>query len=203
MLGAPALVALAVAGCGAAASQPKLHNTAEQRLLSLVARARADATEHDGAGVHSVLGEFVSDVQTLTAAGQLSPTTAGRLDRAARATAAQAARQLHPASKVPARTASTTTQATGPGTTTSPPVTNPPAVKSTPPTQHDPPPASGNPAGQANQGYNGSEPAQPGHGPRHDHGHWQAHDGWSVAGQGGAGSTWAQWWNYVTGGRGD
>jgi hypothetical protein len=95
-LGALALVALSMAGCGAAAerSRASLHPAAERQLLSLVARARADASDHNGRAVRTVLGEFVSDVRTLRSSGQLSRTTATNLDRVARVTEAQAAKQL-------------------------------------------------------------------------------------------------------------
>ena len=90
-----ALVALAVAGCGAAGNQQKLHLTSEKRLLSLVARARVDASRHNGTAVHAVLGEFVSEVDTLRTSGQLSHATANNLTGEARATAGAASRQLH------------------------------------------------------------------------------------------------------------
>lgn len=189
-LGAPALVALAVAGCGAAASQPKLHNTAEKRLLSLVANARVDATNHDGTAVRAVLGEFVSNIRTLRASGQLSGATAGRLGREARAAAAQAARQLHPKLAVRAGTATTPAQSLDPVTSSTPATAEGPPAR-----RHARAPANGAPAG-------------PGQG--HGRGHGYGHHGWSrvagganTAGTQAATNAWAQWWKDVTGGGGD
>jgi hypothetical protein len=184
-LGGLALVALVVAGCGAASSQQRasLHTSGEKRLLSLVARARVDASKHDGTAVHAVLGEFVSEVRTLNTAGQLSGTTAGKLDRAARLTAAQAQQQLHPAAAAnPAIQTTTATQATtvptpDPNTTTSPaPATTPTPGATTGPSG-PPSPAANTPA-QNGQGDDQSGPAGPGHG--HAYGHRDADErsGW-------------------------
>jgi hypothetical protein len=180
-LGALALVAVVVAGCGAASSQQNasLHANGEKRLLSLVARAHVDASEHNGTAVHAVLGEFVSEVRTLNTSGQLSGTTAGSLDRAARLTAAQAERQLHPAATANAATnASTATQTTpdagpDPATTTSPtpattPTPGPPGGTVAPPNQ--PSPATNTPA-QNGPGNNQGHSLPPGHGHGHGYGH--------------------------------
>jgi hypothetical protein len=95
-LGATALVALVVAGCDSGTRRnASLRPRSEKRLLSLVARARTDASGHHGSAVHAVLGEFVSEVERLKKAGQLGTATAAHLERAARATAAGAARELH------------------------------------------------------------------------------------------------------------
>lgn len=200
-LGVPALVALAVAGCGAAASRPRLHSSSEKRLLSLVARARTDASTRNGPAVHADLGEFVSDVKTLTTSGQISRATAGKLDRQARATAAQAVEQLPrtPASAATtATTATTVTQAAGPSTTTTPATGHP-----TPPAQHTPPPPHKHDQGPGktppppkhDQGPGGGRPDPVKPGPGHEHGH--GHGGRSSS-QNAAG-----WWSYVIGGGGD
>lgn len=122
------LVALVIAGCGSTSGpRASLHPSAEKRLLSLVARARVDASAHEGTAVSAVLGEFVSEVNTLKQSGQLRGTTAARLERAARATAASAARRLHPKATHPAATASSgssgsqTSTAADPATTTTAP----------------------------------------------------------------------------------
>jgi hypothetical protein len=176
-----ALVALVVTGCGAASSQQRasLHTSGEKRLLSLVARARVDASKHDGTAVHAVLGEFVSEVRTLNTSGQLSGTTAGKLDRAARLTAAQAQQQLHPAAVTNTATQTTTTQTTAvptpdPGTTTVPaPATTPTSGAATGPSG-PPSPAANTPA-QNGQGDDQSGPPGRGHG--HAYGHRYADDG--------------------------
>ena len=175
-LGGLALVALVVAGCGAASSQQRasLHTSGEKRLLSLVARARVDASKHDGTAVHAVLGEFVSEVRTLNTSGQLSGTTAGKLDRAARLTAAQAQEQLHPAAATTTAAQTTTVPTPDPGTTTSPA----PAITPTPGATTGPPgppsPAAKTPS-QNGQGHDQGGPAGPGHG--HAYGHRYADDG--------------------------
>jgi hypothetical protein len=198
-LGASALVALVAAGCGTTSSQhkPSLHATAEKRLLSLVARARADATKQDGIAVHAVLGEFVAEVQTLKTSGQLTGTTAGRLDSRARTTAEQAAQQLHPA-KVAAAQANAATQ-----TITTPAAANPATPpKPTPGANSNPAPA-GNPPSPAattpqpnDQGSVGPAPPSPGHGHGHGYGHrlgegssswWTAVRNWINANSGGGG----------------
>jgi hypothetical protein len=188
-LGAPALVALAVAGCGASASQPKLHSSSEKRLLSLVQSARTDAAHHDGSAVNAALGEFVSEVRTLTTSGQLSATTAGKLDQQARSTARQAAQQLHPAAKVHTNTTTTTAQTVA--TTTQPATVSSPATRTPPPpvTQSDP-----------GQGDTGSGSPRPGH-HRYDHG--DGHGRWASGSQGDVAQAWAKWWSGVTGGQGD
>lgn len=191
-LGAPALVALVVAGCGASANQTKLHSSSEKRLLSLVQTARTDAAHHNGTAVHAALGEFVSEVRTLTISGQLSATTAGQLDQQARTTARQAAKQLHPAIKVQKNTATTTTQAVA--TTAEPPTVSSPATQtaSSPPATHSDP-------GQDDDRSGSTWPRHHGHGYERGYGH----DGGSSGGQGGDARSWAKWWNYVTGGQGD
>jgi hypothetical protein len=127
-LGASALVALIMAGCGST-GQPRasLHPSAEKRLLSLVARARLDASARDGSAVSAVLDEFVSEVTTLKRSGQLGNSTAAHLERAARATAAGAASRLHPRATHAAATAGSgrsgpqTATAADPATTTTAP----------------------------------------------------------------------------------
>jgi hypothetical protein len=177
-LGALALVAVVVAGCGAASSQQNasLHANGEKRLLSLVARARVDASKHNGTAVHAALGEFVSEVRTLNTAGQLSATTAGRLDRAARLTAAQAEQQLHPTAANSAATANTTQTATpDPATTTTPTPATTPTPGATPPgggpaAPNQPSPATNAPSQNA-QGNNQGDSPSPGHGHGHAYGH--------------------------------
>lgn len=201
MLGASALVALAVAGCGTAANQPKLHNSSEKRLLSLVARARADAAKHRGTAVHAVLGEFVSDVQTLTTSGQLSRSSAHRLAREARATAAQAAHELHPKAATTADASATTTQPATTITASTPAAGPTPATKTTANTPARPPVRQHNPR----QGPHGPALTPPKPGPRHGHRH--GHGG-RPAGHGGAekkniARAWAKWPDGATGGGGD
>jgi hypothetical protein len=209
-LGASALVALAVAGCGAAADQPKLHNASEKHLLSLVAHARVDASSHDGGAVHAALGEFVSDVKTLKTSGQLSGAVAGRLDRAARATAAQAARQLHPATAANgatrASTVTTATRTTDPATTTQaadPATTTAPAANPMPP--HGPPPGAANAQPQGNPCAGVPGVSLPGHG--HGDGHAHGHKGWwrivQSDGAGGVPNACIQWLKSLIGGGGD
>lgn len=214
-LGAPALVALAVAGCGAAASQPKLHRTSEKRLLSLVARARTDASNHNGSAVHADLGEFVSDVETLTTSGQLSRTTAGRLDREARATAAQAAVQLHQKPATQGTTIATATSATASSATQpadpTPSAGHPaPPVKNTPPPPNQKPPthnrAKQKPPKQNDQGHQGDGtdgPTWPDPGHQHGHGHADWSSSQSGAYETSVAKAWAKWWKRVTGGAGD
>jgi hypothetical protein len=189
-LGAPALVALAVAGCGAAASQPRLHNTSEKRLLSLVTRARTDASNHDGSAVDADLGQFVSEVKTLTTGGQLSEITAGKLDREARATAAQAVHQLRQKAATKASTAATAVLPAG-ATTTPASATNPspPAQNTSPRAQNTGPPVQNatQPAQQNNQ-VHGDEGSGTSPGPGHGHRHDNRHSGWSSS-QGGAHQT--------------
>jgi hypothetical protein len=194
-LGALALVAVVVAGCGAASSRQNasLHANGEKRLLSLVARARADASKHDGTAVHVVLGEFVSEVRTLTTSGQLSGTTAGRLDRAARLTAVQAEQQLHPATANAAAranatqtvtpdpaTTTSTTPATTPATTPTPAAT--PTPGATPPGGHAAPPNQPSPAtntpSQNAQGNNQGDSPSPGNGHGYGHRHGDAGSDW-------------------------
>jgi hypothetical protein len=190
-LGALALVAVVVAGCGAASSRQNasLHANGEKRLLSLVARARADASKHDGTAVHVVLGEFVSEVRTLTTSGQLSGTTAGRLDRAARLTAVQAEQQLHPATaNAAARANATQTVTPDPATTTSTtPATTPtpaatPTPGATPPGGHAAPPNQPSPAtntpSQNAQGNNQGDSPSPGNGHGYGHRHGDAGSDW-------------------------
>jgi hypothetical protein len=207
-LGASALVALAVAGCGAAADQPKLHSASEKHLLSLVAHARVEASSHDGGAVHAALGEFVSDVKTLKTSGQLSGAVAGRLDRAARATAAQAARQLHPATAAKGAsgtsTVTTATQTTDPAATTQaadPATTTSPAANPTPP--HGPPPGAANDQPQGNRCYGVPRASLPGHG----HGPAHGHKGWwrivQSNGAGGVPNACIQWLKSLIGGGGD
>lgn len=184
-LGAPAIVALVVAGCGASAHQTKLHSSSEKRLLSLVQTARTDAAHHNGTAVHAVLGEFVSEVRTLTTSGQLSASTAGQLDQQARTTARQAAKQLHRATEVQTNTATTTTQAVA--TTNEPPTVSPPAP------QTASPPATQSAPGQGDDRFGSTWPGPHGHGYGHDRG---------SSGQGDVRS-WAKWWHDVTGGQGD
>jgi hypothetical protein len=185
-LGALALVAVVVAGCGAASSQQNasLHANGEKRLLSLVTRARVDASKHNGTAVHAVLGEFVSEVRTLNTSGQLSGTTAGRLDRAARLTAAQAAQQLHPANAAAKANATQTATATtpDPATTTSTtpattptPGATPPGGTPAPPNQPSPPT---NTPSQNGQGNNQGGSPSPGHGHGYGHRHGDAGAGW-------------------------
>jgi hypothetical protein len=181
-LGGLALVALVVAGCGAASSQQRasLHTSGEKRLLSLVARARVDASKHDGTAVHAVLGEFVSEVRTLNTSGQLSGTTAGKLDRAARLTAAQAQQQLHPAAAADTATQTTpamqttTVSTPDPETTTSPTPAATPTPGATTGPSGPPSPAANTPA-QNGQGDDQSGPPGQGHG--HAYGHRYADDG--------------------------
>jgi hypothetical protein len=201
-LGASALVAVVVAGCGAAGTQqkPALHASAEKHLLSLVARARADAERHDGAAVHAVLGDFVSEVRTLKTAGQLTGTTAVNLDGEAHAAAAQAKRQLHAAKSASAEPGATTqtstapaaADATAPTTPTVPPsdATTTPAPARPSPTAPTPkattstPPAAGATSQQDDQGGDGSGAPWPGRG--HGHGHGYGHS---------YGSHAAAWWS--------
>jgi hypothetical protein len=144
-LGASALVALAVAGCGAGTERnASLHPTAEKRLLSLVARARVDASGRDGSAMHAVLGEFVSEVKTLKASGQLGGATAIKLERTARATASRAG-ELH-TTTAPAATATSGSQsstaadpkAPASGSASNPPPAHP-ATKPGPATKPSPP----------------------------------------------------------------
>jgi hypothetical protein len=184
-LGALALVAVVVAGCGAARSQQNasLHASGEKRLLSLVARARVDASKHNGTAVHAALGEFVSEVRTLNTAGQLSGTTAGRLDRAARLTAAQAEQQLHPATSNAASKANATQTATSdPATTTSPTPATTPTPGATPPGGHPAPPNQPSPATntppQKAHGNSQGDPPSPGHGHGYGHRYGDSGSGW-------------------------
>jgi hypothetical protein len=174
-----ALVALVVAGCGAASSQQRasLHTSGEKRLLSLVARARADASQHDGTAVHAVLGEFVSEVRTLNTSGQLSSTTAGKLDRAARLTAAQAQQQLHPAATANTATEATSVPTPDPGSTTSSvPATTPTPGATTGPSS--PPSPAANTPSQNGQGDDQTGPAGPGHGHGYGHRYAASGSGW-------------------------
>jgi hypothetical protein len=186
-----------VAGCGAAGidHKPSLHASAERRLLSQVARARVQATAHDGTAVHAVLGEFVSEVQTLEIAGQLTRTTAANLEHEARTTAAQAAERLRPAK--PANTKPQATTRTTAATTTTPDAPaaaaagvtpTPPATGATPaPAAADATPtppadttrsAAGAAPGQSDQG---SDSPWRGHGPGHGHRHDAGFTGWWTA----------------------
>jgi hypothetical protein len=179
-LGGLALVALVVAGCGAASTQQRasLHTSGEKRLLSLVARARVDASKHDGTAVHAVLGEFVSEVRTLNTSGQLSGTTAGKLDRAARLTATQAQQQLHPASAANTATQTTTVPAPDPGTITSTaPETTPTQGAATGPSG-PPSPAANTPAQNGQGDAQSGPPARPGHGHAYGHRYADHGSGW-------------------------
>jgi hypothetical protein len=181
-----------VAGCGASSThqKPTLHASAEKRLLSLVARARVDATAHDGTAVHAVLGEFVSEIQTLKTSGQLAGTIAASLDHEAHTTAAQAAERLHPAKPPetkPKTTAETTTAATS--TIAATPTT--PAVGTTPtaptaPVNSTPSSADGTPE----QNDQGSDSQRTGHGHRYGagaSGWWTAVRNWIESQPGGGG----------------
>jgi hypothetical protein len=199
-LGASALVALVVAGCGTTSSQhkPSLHVTAEKRLLSLVERARADATKQDGTAVHAVLGEFVAEVRTLKTSGQLTATTAGRLDGEASTTAEQAARQLHPRKVANTEPNAAILTATTPAAATPPPTPTTGANPKAPTTSATGPPAPpSTPATglqQNDQGSYGGASRSPGHG----HGYvrrlgesgsswWTALRNWINANSGGGG----------------
>jgi hypothetical protein len=162
----------------------------------LVVRARADATRQDGTAVHAVLGEFVAEVQTLKTTGQLTGTTAGRLDSEARTTAEQAAEQLHPAKVATvqpnAATHTTTTPAVANAAT--PPTPTHGAIPNPAPTSSaDNPPSNAATAPQQNdQGNGGSTPPSPGHGYGHRLGEggsswWTAVRNWINANSGGGG----------------
>jgi hypothetical protein len=199
-LGASALVALVAAGCGTVSSQhkPSLHVTAEKRLLSLVARARADATKQDGTAVHAVLGEFVAEVRTLKTSGQLTATTAGQLDGEASTTAEQAAQQLHPRKVATTEPNAAIQTATRPTAATPPPTPTTGANAKAPTTSANGPPAQpSTPATgpqQGDQGNYGGTSRSPGHG--HGYGHrlgesgsswWTALRNWIDANSGGGG----------------
>lgn len=93
-LAATVLAAMAVNGCGAAGGRTaRLPKTSEKALLTLVARARTDVSHHHDDAAHAVLAAFVSKVSRLRTAGELNAATAGGLDRQARLTSAQIARQ--------------------------------------------------------------------------------------------------------------
>jgi hypothetical protein len=171
-LGASALVAVVVAGCGASSthSNPSLHAGAEKRLLSLVARARTDATRHDGTAVDAVMGDFVSEVQTLKSSGQLTAGTAGSLAREARLTAAQASLQLRPAKSKGGTARATTQTSTAPASVTPATQTAPTTAPTTaadpaqtPATSQATTPASAGVQQQNDQG-DGSDSPWPGHG---------------------------------------
>lgn len=137
-LGASVLAAMAITGCGAAGDKPehRLHAAAEKSLLTLVARARTDVFDDNGAAAHTVLSEFVSELSTLRSSGRLSAGTAGHLERQARATAAQIKLQL------PASSADhVTTHPTDPTTTPQPATSSSGAAAMPPiaiPVRHDP-----------------------------------------------------------------
>ncbi len=105
LLGASVLAAFAVAGCGSAGDsrgnvRAALHATEEQHLLGLIASARNDASANNGVGVEATLSQFITQVSRLRSSGELTTAAAAGLDRQALATEAQAARQLHPATRV-------------------------------------------------------------------------------------------------------
>jgi hypothetical protein len=179
-----------VAGCGAASAPQKrsLHASAEQRLLALVSRARVAATAHDGTAVHTVLGEFVSEVQALKTSGQLTGSAAESLDREARTTAAQAAEQLHRAKPATKPKESTPTSVAAPVTMTADTATTPstPAAAATPsPTASGagtgPATAGGTAQQQNGQGTDDSNSPWSGHGHGYGHRHDAAGSAWWTA----------------------
>jgi hypothetical protein len=135
LLGACGVVALTVVGCGAsAARKPTLRPAGERRLLNLIAMARADASQHDETALHAALSQFVVDVGTLRASGQLSAATARSLERGAMATERQAASVSTSTTEqqVAITTATATTQTTEDGPA-------PPGHDGGPPPGHDHP----------------------------------------------------------------
>ncbi|HEX3616957.1 MAG TPA: hypothetical protein VHU61_10490 [Solirubrobacteraceae bacterium] len=136
--------------------------------------------------MHAVLGEFVSEVQTLEIAGQLTGTTAANLEHEARTTAAQAAERLRPAK--PANTKPRATTRTTAATTTTPDAPAPAAagVTPTPPAADATPTppadttrsAAGGAPGQSDQG---SDSPWRGHGPGHGHRHDAGFTAWWTA----------------------
>lgn len=88
---------MAIAGCGASAgdqSAAALHAKDEQHLLTLIQRARSDASARNDVGVDSDLSQFIAAVNQLRGSGKLKAATAAMLDRRALATEAQASQQL-------------------------------------------------------------------------------------------------------------
>lgn len=171
-LGAAALAAIAVAGCGTAGDpsgrdQAALRTANEQHLLKLIATARADAAANDGAGVESTLSQFVAQVKTLRSSGALSVATATALDRRAVETGRRAAQQLPPAVRVTdADTVDTAGRsvsaaaATPQATPSAPPQTSP-APTQTPSTPPQVPPASTQTPSPSTQPPASTTPAAP------------------------------------------
>lgn len=132
-----ALAALCFAVSGAAASgapSTSLRAQGEHRLLSLIARARADASRRNGIGVDAALSQFVSQVGVLHGAGQLSDAAAASLDQLALATETQAAARLRPReapSAAAAEVSNTAISPPSPRTTTVPPTTPAPSPRTT------------------------------------------------------------------------
>jgi hypothetical protein len=137
--------------------------------------------------VHTVLGEFVSEVQTLRISGQLTGTTAASLAHEARTTAAEAAQQFHRAkaasteSHEPAQT--TTAAATTIATTATTPAEDAPTQ--TAPTRQGATTsvqADGTPQ-QNDRGSDGisDSPWPRGHGHGYGHGHGAEASAWWTA----------------------
>jgi hypothetical protein len=101
LLATLASVALVLGGWAGAQASAKpatgrheLTASQTQRLLALVATARADATAHKAKAVFSTLSDFTSYVQSLRASGSIDGATAVKLLLRARITESQAAAQL-------------------------------------------------------------------------------------------------------------
>jgi ribulose kinase len=110
-----------------------------QKLLTLIARARTEATAHSAESVNGTLSEFTAYVDSLQAAGSINAATSKSLVLKARITESQTAAQLETDTTTTA--AGTSGPATTPAQATTPQSqlsTSQPAPPSTPTT---PPPA--------------------------------------------------------------
>jgi len=147
LVASSALVVGGWAGAQASARQTTAHHTRQgltasqtQKLLTLIARARSEATAHNAETVNRTLSEFTAYVHSLQAAGSITAATSESLTLKARIAESQTAAQLEtdttpvadgaqqptrtPAQAPTPQSLTSTSQAPPPATTTAPTATS-------------------------------------------------------------------------------